>query len=346
MAFMGQQAPTNPGSASVALIWPFLSIAPTCDQAQLTAQVRQRLGLSASQFADPSTRVPIAQFAEMLDRALARTGQRDIGLLAAHRVESVHLGLTVDVARSRDPLQSALEAGIRFLPLVGDCVQFHLEVAGDRVTSRFAFDPDIQIHEAAVEFVIAVSLMWARRTTGVADLAPLEIHFTHPKPADTSRHEQLFLCPLHFGAPATQIVMSKQSLEKPLGGAEPLLATLSTQRAETLLQELSHPHDTAARVRQLLSAETALRNVSAQLIAKRLGIGTRTLARRLSDENTSYREVLNEVRKDIALAEITRGERTTADIAYSLGFASPQGLYRAFRRWTGGSTSAYRRSSQ
>jgi len=346
MAIMGLQAPTNPGTASVALIWPFLSLAPATDQPQLAAHVRERLGLSESQFADPGTRVSIEHIAEMLDRALARTGERDIGLLAAGRVESVHLGLTSDVARSRETLRSALETGIRYVPLLGDCVQFHLEVVDDHVTSHFSFDPGVQIHEAAVEFVIAVSLMWARRTTGVADLAPVAIYFTHPKPRDTSQHERVFLCPIHFSAPTTQVVISKEALDLPLQSAEPFLAALLTQRAEALLQELPQPGDTTSRVRKLLSAQAELRNVSAQHIAKRLGIGTRTLARRLSDENTSYREVLNEVRKHLALAEIARGERTTAEIAYSLGFSSPQGLYRAFRRWTGASTSAYRRPSE
>ncbi|MET0387152.1 MAG: AraC family transcriptional regulator [Polyangiales bacterium] len=331
------------GSVSVALVWPFIAWIKAASEQDASAFVRAQLGLDENQFADPSTRVPITQLAELLDTALQRSGQRDIGLLAARRVEAVHLGLMEDVTRSKGTLRSALEAGIRYVPLIGDCVHYSFEVSGDRATTCFWFDPGIQIHEAAVEFTVAVGVSWARRLIGNADVAPLEVHFMHRAPPDVTRHQKTFRCPLFFNAPVTKVVMPARALEHQLKGSEPVLAQLLQQRAEGLLQSLPRAHGIATQVRKVLASQRELRSVTAAQVAKRLGLGTRTLARRLDAEQTSYREVLDEVRKQSALRSLTDTERSIADIADSLGFSSPQSFHRAFRRWTGTTAAEFRR---
>jgi AraC-like DNA-binding protein len=325
------------------MIWPFLTLSKRAGYGDLGVLVRARLGLTAVQFADPTTRVPLHHMAQLLSAALERGGQRDIGLQAARYVDSVHLGVMEQVTRSRTSLRAALEAGIRYVPLLGDGVHYSFSVDGELATSCLWFDPGLRLHEAAVEFVLAIGLLWSRRMTGIEQLAPLAVHFAHPRPADTRRHEKLFRCALHFDAPVNKVVMSARFLDRALDGAEPVLAELLQQRAEGLLQTLPRAHDTTAQVREILSGQRELRRVTAVHVARRMGLGARTLARRLADEQTSYRDVLDDVRKRAALEALARGDRAIGDIAQALGFASPQGFHRAFRRWTGTSAAAYRK---
>ena len=67
----------------------------------------------------------------------------------------------------------------------------------------------------------------------------------------------------------------------------------------------------------------------------------RNLQRRLEEEGTSYREALNETRRDIARSYLDEGHTSVTEIAFLLGFADTSGFSRAFRRWTGLSPRAY-----
>jgi AraC-like DNA-binding protein len=125
-----------------------------------------------------------------------------------------------------------------------------------------------------------------------------------------------------------------------------VLTGLLEQRTEGLLRSVPRSHGVATRVREVLATRSELRDVSARRVARSLGLGVRTLARRLQNEQTSYRAVLDDVRRQAALSLLLRSEHTIADIADNLGFASPQGFQRAFRRWTGTSAAAYRRSQR
>jgi AraC-like DNA-binding protein len=75
-------------------------------------------------------------------------------------------------------------------------------------------------------------------------------------------------------------------------------------------------------------------------------MSVRTLARRLDDEATSYRELLDEARKKLALQELERGRRSIVEIADRLGFASSQSFPRAFKRWTGRAAGRHRKQTR
>jgi AraC-like DNA-binding protein len=68
--------------------------------------------------------------------------------------------------------------------------------------------------------------------------------------------------------------------------------------------------------------------------ARRLGLSTRTLRRRLEQENTSYQDLLDQFRRDLALEYLRSGHMAPKEIAYVLGFSSPSTFRRAFKTWT------------
>jgi len=329
--------------ASIRLLWPFIALAHKHGYGDAAEHTRRALGLSKAELDDPHTRVPVAALSKLLDQAIAASRQRDVGLLAARLVDASHFGIGEYVARSRPTLKDALVAGLRYLPLLGDAAHHRLELAGKLARVSIWLDPTVALHEAAYEFLLAMFILRARRTTGRSELAPLEVHFTHAQPADISRHQRVFRCPLRFSMPITQVVMSRKVLEQPMANAEPNLSRLLEQQAEALLDQVVREKDLPARVRELISAERDLRRASAERIAERLGMSSRTLARKLADAGSGYRELLDDVRKHIALRELTRSERSIAELASALGFASSQGFHRAFRRWTRSSAARYRK---
>lgn len=204
-----------------------------------------------------------------------------------------------------------------------------------------ALDPALQIHEAAHELIAAIGVLRARRITGNSKLSPIEMHFTHARPKVTTLHKQLFRCRLRFGMPVMQAVLSAAHLQVRMASAEPTLGKLLEQQADAMLEKLPRAHDVATSVRSLFCAEQNLREASAARIAQRLGMSFRTLARKLDDEGTSYRALLDDLREHAARHDL-KSTVSIADIADRLGFASTQSFHRAFRRWTGMSAATAR----
>lgn len=93
----------------------------------------------------------------------------------------------------------------------------------------------------------------------------------------------------------------------------------------------------------MLGGEVELRDVSVEHAAKRLGMSVRTLSRRLADEGTSYRALVEDARKHAAMRDLARDVKPINTIAIELGFSSAPSFHRAFRRWTGTTANNYRR---
>jgi AraC-like DNA-binding protein len=210
-----------------------------------------------------------------------------------------------------------------------------VEREGSTVTIRFWFSPDIAMPDAAYEFAVAIGVLRARRVAGNAAIAPLSVHFTHARPADTTRHQEIFRCPVYFGADITRVVLLAKRLNVQLPGDEPVLRELLTRQAEAMLEQLPRRTDVTSQVRALLGYEIGFFRSTVSRVAKRLGMSARTFARRLGSEGTSFRALLDEARKQTALRELGQNDTTIAELAHRLGFSSTHSFSRAFKRWTG-----------
>nr|MBX2801249.1 helix-turn-helix domain-containing protein [Myxococcales bacterium] len=108
------------------------------------------------------------------------------------------------------------------------------------------------------------------------------------------------------------------------------------------LQAQLMPRSTADAVRQVITATLARGEATQAATAKRLGVSQRTLRRRLAEEDSSFRALLDEVRYACARTYLDQDRLSSTEMALLLGFADASTLYRAFRRWHGTSLSAYR----
>ena len=323
------------GTMALHLVQPFITLAENQGYPDARAFVRNYFALSRAEADDPNTRVPVQRVADLFSAMIAATGNRDLGLIGARFVDAEHMGIGEYLARSRPTVREALESGSRYTRLLGDGAEHGVEVDTKGARWRIQIDPSLKVHEAAYEFMVALGVLRMRRITGVRDLVPLEVHFMHAEPANITRHKKLLGCSIRFGMPMTQVIMSKDFLDRRLPSAEPGFGRLLERQADAMLGQLPPPGDIVAQVRSLLSAEARLRDASAAQIARQLGVGVRTLTRKLSESDSSYRHLIDEARKQVALRDLTGTARPISEISYLLGFSSTQSFHRAFRRWTG-----------
>jgi len=119
------------------------------------------------------------------------------------------------------------------------------------------------------------------------------------------------------------------------------LNRILTERAEQALTD-SDAKGPTQRVSDYLRAALPMGATSANDCAKALGMSRQTLHRQLKEEGRTFREMLDEIRKQSALDDLATGHYSISEIATRLGFSESSSFNRAFKRWTGSSPSEMR----
>jgi AraC-like DNA-binding protein len=117
------------------------------------------------------------------------------------------------------------------------------------------------------------------------------------------------------------------------------------QLCERELEQLTRTRSLRERITQLLGPLlNGGREPDLEEVAARLKLPTWTLRRKLAEEGTQFRAILNDTRRDLAMTYIRDTELAFGEIAYLLGFASAEAFQRAFKRWNGQTPGEFRRS--
>jgi AraC-like DNA-binding protein len=235
----------------------------------------------------------------------------------------------------------------RYSRVVNEAVRVKLLKANKQVVVEFNF-VGVSRHHARqnVEFILAASLK-AMREVSDRNIRPIGVEFVHERNSDLREFERFFGCPVEYGAMSDQWSFSNETLAVPLITGDPyLLETL-----QPFCDEAARERNTAAgtlqaavenEVQKLLPHGKANRRA----VALALGISERTIARRLGAEGTTYEEVVDHLRRSLALQYIKEPGISLKQIAWLLGYEGSTSFNHAFTRWTGGSPSAVRKQKQ
>ena len=171
----------------------------------------------------------------------------------------------------------------------------------------------------------------------------LRVELRQPTPPHVSPYHLVFCAPMHFGAPADRLWFTDEEWAAPTESADAALVRLLEEHARILSQRISR--DTGGfvgAVRKVVGA-TFAKGTSAAVVARELNVSVRTLQRRLSESGTTFREVSESVRGQLAEGYLSDPKVSIAEVACLLGFSEHSAFIRAFRRWTGESPSRWRR---
>ncbi len=300
------------------------------------------LGLSRPDPDDPAARLSVRTMSELLARGAELAGDECAGFELGLSLKPTSHGLLGYALLSCETLREAVHLGERFI---------RVRLSPFRV--RLFVDGDV----AVVQFDEAYSLGTAREVVLQALAGAVvrigELLVGGPLPHDQTaiwsdaREPHGFervrgrLPPVHFGMPANQGRFPASWLDRSLDLGE---RTTLRELVETLERELSlvADEDVVMRVRALL-ADPAAGYPDLEAAAKKLGLSSRTLRRRLHQAGTTYLDLLVEARRVRATALLTTSRRSVEEIAFELGYADAPGFVRAFQKWTGVTPAAYRR---
>jgi AraC-like DNA-binding protein len=289
---------------------------------------------------DPDTRVPVRVVQQFLSAALAITQDQELGLRAAGYIDAGDHDVLEYAASSASTWGEALGVVFRYIRLLSDTSDFSLEITGEQAVMRL--DSRLPLLRAALDFQIASVLVAAQYW--VAELPRTgQVWFPYPKPASTHMHEQLFgQRVLRFEAPFAAFAFDRTLLDTPLSTADPKLHSVLRRQAEQMLRELPSTEGLSDRVRKLVMELLASGNINSTHVAERLKMSRRTLIRRLEQEGTTYKDILEDARRRMAENHLVTTDLTIHELAFLLGYSETAPFSRAFKRWTSLSPAEYR----
>lgn len=304
--------------------------------------LRQRAGIPAAALADPDARVPFAAHTRLWEEIAALGG--DVGLALGERIAARALGVVGHAMSHAETVGDAWRCVERFRRLVLDDALPRLIVEGHEAVFAQPLPPRFARLRHPAECQASATLATLRALTGDRRLAARRVAFMHPAPADIQRHRAIFATgALSFGAARNELAIDATILTRPIARADPALREYLVRRADVLARELGDDDRIADAVRRAIASALPAGEPSATTVARALGLSARTLQRRLAEERSSYAVLLDEVRRERAVAMLADRSRRVGEVAYALGYRDATTFARAYRRWTGASPDAARR---
>ena len=296
------------------------------------ATVLAEVGIDLELFDNPNNLISFPARGRMLAHCANRTACPHFGLLAGQRAGLDSFGFVGLLARYSRNAGEALRSLVRYM---------HLHVRG--ATTSLTVDSDLaeldyQIYHRRApgndqvgDGAVAVAYNILRDVCG-SDWRPIEVRFAHRKPENVQPFRRFFGVPLRFDSEQYAVVFSATWLNRSLSDTNPELRSLLQKEVDKL--EVRQEDDFLEQVRSLLRTTLVTGHSSADQVAELFSMHRRTLNRRLNAEGTSFREVVEEVRFEIARQLLEDSAMEIIHIASFLGYSNASAFTRAFRRWS------------
>lgn len=299
-------------------------------------------GIAADRLLDPAAEVTTKQEFDVIRNLLDHFGDEPgLGVEAGTRYHISLYGVWGLALISSPTLRDAIDIATRYMDLAFAFGQVTFAEADGLARMGFV-DDDIpaDIRPFLVERVLT-GIQTVGHDLFSAGIPLAEARLRHPAPADTSKHREVLGVEPIFGAEVNELVFDAAFLDVQLPQANEWARQTCEQLCRDLLARRKARTGIAGEVRDLLVRDHGKLPDQATVAAE-LHISSRTLFRRLADEGTSFRSLVEEVRETLAEELLCTAGMTTEQISNRLGYAEPACFVRAFKRWKGTTPHAYR----
>lgn len=230
-------------------------------------------------------------------------------------------------------LREALNRFARYIRIVSEAGSIILEDDPKSLTLSVNFKSAEMISPAMVDSLMAVLIHICRMNYG-ENLKPIAVNFVHPEPPCSEKYFDLFRSSVYFSASRDSISFSSTDVDKHLPGSNPHLASINDKIIINYMSNLEKEdiiHCVKACIIDLFQSG----DVVFTKVAKIIGMSERSLQRRLKEEETTFRAVLDEIRKELAVNYVRDLDIPLSEIAFILGFSDQSAFSRSFKRLTG-----------
>ena len=297
-------------------------------------------GLDPTLFDDTDNLIPLSGLGRLLTLCVARTGCDEFGLLVGQRAGLHSLGLVGLLARYAPDVSTALRRLGEYMYLHHGGTLTAVKAEGATATLSYVIhQPNVESTDQIGDGSLAILFNILRELCGPV-WRPVEVHFARGKPGNLDPYKAFFGAPLRFSTGENAIVFSSVWLGQRLPELDAELQRLIKRQVEEI--EARHCESFPDQVRGVLRAALLTQHASADEVAALFSMHSRTLNRRLRRFDASFRELVDEVRYEIARQMLGNMALDVTEVAAALGYADASAFTRAFRRWSGTTPGAWR----
>jgi AraC-like DNA-binding protein len=290
----------------------------------------------------PGARMTADTVTRMWDLAVAWSGNPALGLERELVSRFVNFDVVGHAMLSSPDLRAGLDNLARYLALISDAATFTLvpERTGTWLVLGHTGNT-LRVPRQRQEYGM-LSLLTLCQWLTRRSVQALAVEFAFPDPVSEVPYRQAFDCRLRFGQPATRLLLSDADLATPLPSRSPAMLALHERVMDEQLSSLGAA-SLGQRVREYVLQRLDQGEPRREDVATHLALTDRTFQRRLHAENTSFQQVLDDARCELARKYLAQEQLPLAELADRLGFVDPSNLFRACKRWFGVSPGAYRK---
>ncbi|WP_296227620.1 AraC family transcriptional regulator [Ralstonia sp. UBA689] len=307
-------------------------------------EVLSGTGITPKQLQSPAMRVSYRQTRQVFLNTLGLTSDPTCAFRAGGCMRVTAYGMYGYALLSSQSHRESLHFALKYHRVMGPVANMaYTEEGNDAVfiyTPLLAESPEDDLYRLTTEFQLASHRTFTLDLYGPSfRLSGVRLKYRAPKHAQA--YTEFFGCPVLFGQEHNALRFDLGWMSEPMPYANPITNAMALEMCERSLAELSKTGSVAAEVYRVLFEQPG-RFPNIDAIAEELETNARALRRRLADEQTSYRNILAEVRMRLAIEYLQNTDMTNDEIASRLGYSESANFRHAFSRWTQRTPSDYR----
>ena len=306
-------------------------------------------GIPHDIISDAEQRIPVANMWKLWRAAVEKTANDAFGLEAAEYMFPTYLNALLFAMQASASLRECVGRLQRYAKGVTTIAEIQVTEQnteqGRELWISLDSDnsgSDQRPHQPIDAFVAVLSRLLADLLRQGKEGALRGIHLQRPEPENIQRFREFFDCPLQFSQSDNLLMLDAALLDQPLPSANSTIALMNDQLLNEYLSRLNN-ESVSLRVRKEIMALLGTDQLTQDAVAERLNMSSRNLHRKLADEGASFKELLDVIRKDLALRYLGVSDMSLNEVTYTLGFIDQSSFSRAFKRWTGQTPGQYRK---
>lgn len=302
-------------------------------------------GLEERDITSVTARISRRQVVTAYTNAMTLSPDSAIGLLSGRHIQMTDYGMYGYALISNACLRDALEFSIKYHQLATPTVRMSLYLDNNDTVAVFGMEDRLNVpdlHQFNLDFQFSLVFSLFKDMVGDEFLYK-EIYADYPAPTHAARFVDVLGCPIFFDKPRNELRFDPKWLDTPLVRANPITAEMTREACDQILMEMSATAGLAHEVYGILTDNLRLFS-DIESVARHLNLTSRTLRRKLAAQGTSFNKILTEIRKQVSTVYLRKTELSVCDVAERLGFSDSANFRHAFKRWTGKTPGAYRKS--
>lgn len=306
-------------------------------------RVLAKVGLVPAELSRPDRSIELRRMVALFEAAAEESGDEFFGLRLGQSVPLRTLGELSYVVLNAPDVGTAMRNLERYLGLYMTGARVSIDIEDGLVCHRLLFDdPSLFPRRQFVEMNAALAHVLLRSVAG-SDWRADHVQFEHARPGSIDEYAALFGAPVRFECTTSGLAYDAEWMARPVVDADRSLLPIVEKHVREILGRRAGESDLVTAVGESVAECLCDGSPSISVIARGLAMSGRTLQRRLAENGTCFRDIVDDVRRRLAVEYLRDDDTSVTEVSFLLGYSELSAFHHAFRRWTGSTPRLYRR---